>query len=211
MLRASGGFSGTIDSPTFTGVSSFPDGTSGAPSITFTSQATSGFFRSSGSRVVTVAAGTASLAVGGNAVILPASGVLQWAVDATIATSGIDTAVSRLAAGSAGMTTGRWSEKQGVAVASANDITLGSDGNRFQISGTTTINRILNTGWQGGSTIVLHFQGSLTVTNGVASGSNFQLINLAGAANFAATANDQLVLQYDSTAAQWFEIARTVI
>lgn len=105
----------------------------------------------------------------------------------------------------------RVSEAQGATVASANNLALGSDGNRFQISGTTTINLIDNTAWQGGSRIVLHFQGSLTVAHNVAASGNNKPIMLSGAANFSATADDQLELQYDSTAAKWYEVGRTVI
>lgn len=105
----------------------------------------------------------------------------------------------------------RVSEAQGAAVASANNLVLGSDGNRFQITGTTTINLIDFTSWQGGSRVVLHFQGSLTVSHNVAASGNNKPIMLAGAANFSATASDQLELQYDSTDSKWYEVGRTVI
>lgn len=100
---------------------------------------------------------------------------------------------------------------QGAAVASASNLSLGLDGNRFQITGTTTIDRIANSSWQGGAIVTLHFQGSLTVTHNAAPSGVNHPIMLAGAANFSATANDQLVLQYDSTDSKWYEIARTVI
>lgn len=144
-------------------------------------------------------------------IALVTGGFFGWSGSATDAGGAKDTAMGRLAAGSAAMTTGRWSVKQGAAIASANDVTLGSDGNRFQITGTTQINRILNTGFQGGSIITLHFQGAVTVTHNTASGSSFQGIMLAGAVSFVASALDQLTLQYDSTDAKWYEIARTVI
>jgi hypothetical protein len=98
---------------------------------------------------------------------------------------------------------------KGADVVSANDITLGN-GNHFQITGTTQINRILTTNWTAGSSIVLKFSASVTVAHqGAANGSSFARINLAGAANFSATANDTLTLIYDGT--DWFETARAVI
>lgn len=91
-------------------------------------------------------------------------------------------------------------------VASANDMTL-TAGNAFQITGTTTINTISATTWTAGSTIVLQFQGSLTVKNATA-GTGAQFL-LAGGADFSATANDTLTLFYNGT--NWVETARTVI
>lgn len=107
--------------------------------------------------------------------------------------------------------TGRLKQGQGVAVASANNLVLGSGGNRFQISGTTQINLLDNTSWTAGSIITLHFQGSLTVKHNQAASGNNKPIMLSGAVDFAATADDQLTLQYDGTAVKWYETARTVI
>jgi hypothetical protein len=100
---------------------------------------------------------------------------------------------------------------QGAQADSANNLVLGADGNRYQIAGTTQINLIANTNWTGGTIVVLHFQGAVTVKhNQAASGVN-KPIMLAGAVDFSASANDQLTLQYDSTDSKWYEIARTVI
>ena len=104
---------------------------------------------------------------------------------------------------------GRILAAKGADVASANDITLGSDGNFFGITGTTTINRIAAAGWTAGSVVVLKFAASLTVAHNVASGSGFQGLLLAGAVNFSATATDTLTLIYDGT--NWVELARAVI
>jgi hypothetical protein len=100
---------------------------------------------------------------------------------------------------------------QGAAVASANNLALGADGNRFQISGTTQINLIDASNWQGGAIITLHFQGALTVKNNQVVSGNFKPIRLSGSVDFAATDHDQLTLQYDGTDQQWYELARTVI
>jgi len=125
------------------------------------------------------------------------TGTLTAASAGTIDSSGIKAAI-------------RLQAVQGAAVASANNLTLGSDGNRFQITGTTQINLILNTNWQGGAIVTLHFQGSVTVKHNQApSGSNMP-IKLAGSVDFAAAARNQLTLQYDSTDSIWYEIGRVV-
>jgi hypothetical protein len=105
---------------------------------------------------------------------------------------------------------GRESPAQGATVASANNLALGADGNRFQISGTTQINLIDNTNWQGGSIVTLHFQGSVTVKHNQGASGNNKPIKLAGSVDFAAAVSNQLTLQYDSTDSIWYEIARVV-
>lgn len=164
-----------------------------------------------------------------NAVDVDNAGVLQVGVDGsgngfilakafgTGTTNDLTFGTNNVTRFSVGKTSGsvifnyRLQKKQGAAVASANNLTLGSDGNRFQITGTTQINLIDNTDWQGGSIVTLHFQGAVTVTHNTAASGNNKPIMLSGAANFSATANDQLTLQYDSTDSKWYEIARTVI
>lgn len=130
------------------------------------------------------------------------------AIDTLIATLGL-----RATGGAANFDT-RVQQKQGADVASATNLTLGSDGNAFEITGTTTIDLILITGWQNGSVITLVFNESLTVRHGIAtSGSNVTIL-LAGAANFSATANDTLTLMLCETTAggqAWREIARAAI
>lgn len=100
--------------------------------------------------------------------------------------------------------------KQGATVASANDLTLGSDGNRFQISGSTQINRLSNTDWQGGSEVTLHFQAAVTVKHNQAAGGAFVQIMLAGSVDFVAAINGRITLQYDSVDSKWYEVARTI-
>jgi len=51
----------------------------------------------------------------------------------------------------------------------------------------------------------------LTVAHNQAASGNNKPIMLAGAVNFSATADDQLTLQYDTTASKWYEIGRVVI
>ena len=105
---------------------------------------------------------------------------------------------------------GRIQGSKGADVASATTITLGNDGNYFDITGTTTIDYITTTDWQAGSEITLQFDSSLTVThNGASPGASSTAMRLAGAANFSATSGDTLTLIYDGT--YWREKARTVI
>lgn len=95
------------------------------------------------------------------------------------------------------LTATRFQTAAGVVVASANNLTLGGDGNMFHISGTTTINAITVANWQAGSEITLIFDGSLTVKNNTAGGGGTAVMKLAGAVDFAATADDELTLSYD--------------
>lgn len=109
---------------------------------------------------------------------------------------------------------GRVLQNQGTDVASGTNLTLAGDGNTFEITGTTQIDLILITGWRDGVVVTLVFNESVTVRHGIAtSGSNVTIL-LAGAANFAATANDTLTLVLCSTTAggqAWRELARTAI
>lgn len=107
---------------------------------------------------------------------------------------------------------GRLQQKQGADIASANNLSLGADGNTFEITGNTQINLIANTSWQNGSEITLLFSGTPTVKNNFGtSGSNINII-LAGGADFVATANDVLKLQLVEIGgtAMWIEVGRSV-
>ena len=102
----------------------------------------------------------------------------------------------------------RFQTSTGANVASANDLTLGNDGNVFTITGTTQINAITTTNWQAGSEIILIFNASVTVKNNTAGGANTALMLLAGGVDFSATSNDVLKLVYNGTS--WFEVSRSV-
>jgi len=110
---------------------------------------------------------------------------------------------------------GAWTFKRrasfgkGADVASGTTITLGADGNYFHITGTTQIDLITSTNWQAGSVVFLKFNESVTVRHNQAPSGAGVAILLAGAANFAATADDTLTLVYDGTTFR--ELARTVI
>jgi hypothetical protein len=97
---------------------------------------------------------------------------------------------------------------KGSDVVSANDTTLAA-GNYFDITGATTINGIAITNWQAGSLVTLQFDSTPTVKHNTVASAGFASILLAGAADFVASANDILMLQYDGTT--WREVSRTVI
>jgi len=104
--------------------------------------------------------------------------------------------------------TARVQLSKGANVASAGNLTLGSAGNSFSITGTTTINAITTTNWQAGSIIILIFASTPTVKHNTAGGAGTAKMLLNGGVNFVATANDVLTLIYDGT--NWLECSRSI-
>ncbi len=103
-------------------------------------------------------------------------------------------------------------EQQGADIASANDVTLGNDGNTFEITGAVQINRIVNTDWQNGVKVTLLFSGAPTVKHNQATGGANIIILLAGSADFVAAADSRLVLKLCEIGGvqAWREISRAV-
>jgi Pectate lyase superfamily protein len=104
------------------------------------------------------------------------------------------------------MTSSRFELAQGAAVAAANDLTLGLDGNLFSITGNTTINAITTANWQAGSRIAFIFTGTPTLKHNTAGGAGTAKILLSGSVDYVAAANDYISLQYDGTV--WHEANR---
>ena len=107
---------------------------------------------------------------------------------------------------------GRNEEKQGADVASvAGAIALGYDGNTFEITGTNAITLISNLGWQNGSTVTLLFTSTASLTDGTANSGTDIGMELAGNANFGATADDAITLKLCEIGGtqRWREISRT--
>ncbi len=102
---------------------------------------------------------------------------------------------------------------QGAGVTAANNLSLGTDGNVFEITGTTQINLISNVGWQNGASVTLLFASTPTVKHNQTTSSTNIKILLAGAVDFAATADDTLTLVLSSVGGTqaWREAARAVI
>ena len=98
---------------------------------------------------------------------------------------------------------GRILGSQGVGIASANDLTLGTDGNFWIISGNTQINAIATTGWSSGSVIRLKFTGSPTLKHATAGGAGFASLNNNGSADIVAANNTVVEYMYDGTADVW--------
>ncbi len=84
---------------------------------------------------------------------------------------------------------------KGADVASATTMTLGLDGNCYDITGTTTIQTINHTGsiiLQAGSVIILHFDGIVTLTDDTG---NLEL----GGTDLTVAAEDEVILKSDGT------------
>lgn len=108
---------------------------------------------------------------------------------------------------------GRVLETQGADVASTNDLTLGADGNAFELTGTTDVNRISNVDWQEGARIILIANESVTIKHGIATaGTNITLL-LEATSDFSMVANNTLMLMLCSTTANgqaWRELSRAI-
>ena len=97
------------------------------------------------------------------------------------------------------MTAAREEWALGANVAAANNLTLGTDGNAFTITGNTQINAITVANWQAGSLLILEFTGTPTIKHNTAGGAGTAPIFLAGSVDLAAANNTILGLIYDGT------------
>lgn len=101
---------------------------------------------------------------------------------------------------------GRFQERKGTDVASANNTTLASNGNFFKITGTTTINGIATAGWTAGSQVCLWFADAVTVTHNGTPGAGFAPILLSKSIDFLTSNNTMLGLVFDGS--DWQETYR---
>ena len=85
-------------------------------------------------------------------------------------------------------------QTKGSDISSATSLTLGKDGNHFDVTGTTTITSIATQGI--GSYVTLHFDGALTFTHDSAD------LILPGAANITTAAGD-IAVMYEYASADW--------
>lgn len=102
---------------------------------------------------------------------------------------------------------GRIQGAQGADIASANDMSIGADGNYYDVTGATQINTIVATNIKAGTMITLQFDSNPLVKHATA-GAGSQL-QLAGAVDFSSSAGDTLTLIFDGTF--YREISRAVI
>ena len=116
-------------------------------------------------------------------------------VDGVIASTGTNTNLTLEGKGTGGVKiTDYLIQTKGGDIASATALTLGKDGNQFDVTGTTTITSIATQGI--GSLVTLHFDGALTFTH-----HSTNLI-LPGAANITTAAGD-IAVMYEYASADW--------
>lgn len=102
-------------------------------------------------------------------------------------------------------------QSQGANVAVSEDLTLGTNGNIFVVTGQGSISAIATTNWQDGSIISLIFTGTVTVKHNMSAGTaGTAPILLASSANFSGISGNTLtlVLSKVTSTAAWREIAR---
>lgn len=107
---------------------------------------------------------------------------------------------------------GRIQRRQGTDAASATNLVLPTDGDVFELTGTTKVDLISSIGWQDGSVITLICNESVVIDNKTASSGTNIAIQLASSADFNCTENDTLTLvltTITSTGQAWREVSRT--
>lgn len=104
---------------------------------------------------------------------------------------------------------GRIEEGQGANVGTANNLTLGGDGNYFRVTGSTQINLLDNTNWQGGSQVTIKSNDGVTFKHNQAASSTFRPLILSGQIDYACPATGTITFVYDATDAVWYETARS--
>ncbi|KKN77082.1 hypothetical protein LCGC14_0364210 [marine sediment metagenome] len=118
-----------------------------------------------------------------------------------------------VASGGVAIVSGRLLESQGADVGSTNNLVLGTDGNTFEITGTTDINLLSNLGWQNGAKVTLMFTSTATVKDAQATSTTNITILLDGSADFVPSAGDTLTLRLGEIGGTqaWREIGRSVL
>jgi len=116
-------------------------------------------------------------------------------VDGVVASTGTNTNLTLEGKGTGGVKISDYLvQAKGADISSATSLTLGKDGNQFDVTGTTTITSIATQGI--GSYVTLHFDGALTFTH-----HSTNLI-LPGAANITTAAGD-IAVMYEYASADW--------
>jgi len=211
-----------------TGLINAADGSSGNPSITFSTSDNEGFWLNGTGNLVMAnqnqniwQTNTAAMRIKSTVQLTFSSG------DPT--TDGADVGIARDGVGVARITnastgegdlklknstfTGRNRQVQGADVASAaGAITLGADGNSFEITGTAAITLISNTNWQNGSEVTLLFTSTATLTDGTANSGTDIGMELSGNTNFTGSAGATLTLILSEIGGtqRWREKCRSV-
>lgn len=179
-----------------------PTGSQAAPAISFAGDPTTGFYH--------VGVGILGITSGNTAEFTFTLGVLTITQSNAQLAFGAGGANIQLSTGSLLLTpqagfsvliaAARFQEKRGAAVASATTLTVGTDGNEFPITGTTTINGITTAGWQAGARVSLELVSGITIThNSGAPGGGAVAILLRAAANLTTAKAYLLELRYNGT------------
>jgi len=106
---------------------------------------------------------------------------------------------------------GRAQEKEGDTVASDTNITLG-DGNYFRITGTTSITRINNAGWQSGSVVTLLIPHGCTLSEASSASGFYAGIMLVSALTvISGSTGATVTLRYNLDTHEWLEIGRGIL
>ena len=151
---------------------------------------------------------------GGSGTVTSVSVVTANGVSGSVATSTTTPAIT-LILGAITPTsmslTGRLQTSQGIDVASAGDVTLGADGNIFEITGAVTINALIIASWQNGSVVTLLFTSTPTIKHNTAGGAGTAVMLLAGSVDFLPSAGSRLSLLLSEIGGiqAWREIQRT--
>ena len=96
--------------------------------------------------------------------------------------------------------------KHGADIASATQITLGNDGNAFDVTGTTTIDLMNSLDWQEGAVVTLYFHANITIQSNETPSGNFINFQLKDGVDFNAIAGDNLTVRLHD--GSWDEISR---
>ena len=150
-----------------------------------------------GTGVVTIGDGNLAFpdADGNAAAVIGTNGSAQLSFLDAIASTSSNTNLSLSGNGTGGVKVSDYFvQTKGADIASATALTLGKDGNFFDVTGTTTITSI---GTQGiGSNIILHFDGALTFTHHATD------LILPGGANITTAAGD-IAVMYEYASGDW--------
>lgn len=123
-------------------------------------------------------------------------------------TLGNITPTSVAAAGALSGTSGTFTARihgASAGVTAANDLTLGA-ANQNIVSGNTTINALITTGWGAGDKVTLIFTGTPTVKHNTAGGAGTAVMLLSGSTDFVAAVDSVLGFEFDGTS--WQETFR---
>lgn len=99
----------------------------------------------------------------------------------------------------------RFHTPYGAAITASTTLTLGMDGNRFPITGTSTLNAISTSSWSPGDTVFLIFSGQMTVNNNVAGSAGSAPLLLTNGINRTVVTNTIMEFMESTSSLFWLE------